>query len=329
MFATHVSNDLYLKLKHALTHALASYEGIKKTNSPIRERVVQALPPNGLSPGPVCVGGGGAGSRTHSERRKWKPQGESAVPAPDRLRAQRSDPESRRPHDSVWHQGVGLPDISQAADVSSDWSNHLGKLAVRTEAECPCVQRPRTSPRRSPPGRRLGGRPPEPRPRVFLAVLCVHPRLQTTIPRWQENRVSLHHGTLRSEDREPPPCSTAWVNLADVTLSRSHAALRPEAGDLNAQVQLGAGARGVAKGLRGGGRYSQPALGGICQGCPLGTNPSTVSSGSVRFNTNSVSMERDPPEKHTGGRRRWAPEARRGPGNAGGRHPPRTTPSLS
>lgn len=67
MFATHVSNDLYLKLKHALTHALASYEGIKKTNSPIRERVVQALPPNGLSPGPVCVWGGQGAAPTRRD----------------------------------------------------------------------------------------------------------------------------------------------------------------------------------------------------------------------------------------------------------------------
>lgn len=62
MFATHVSNDLYLKLKHTLTHALASYEGIKKTNSPIRESCASTSPKRALPRARVWGGGGGQGA---------------------------------------------------------------------------------------------------------------------------------------------------------------------------------------------------------------------------------------------------------------------------
>lgn len=43
------------------------------------------------------------------------------MPSPDRLRAKHHEPESHRPHSPVWQEGVGFPDITQAADASSDW----------------------------------------------------------------------------------------------------------------------------------------------------------------------------------------------------------------
>lgn len=83
MFATHVSNDLYLKLKHTLTHALASYEGIKKTNSPIRESCASTSPKRALPR--ARVWGGGAGREPH-------PLGETQMETSGRVRCARTRP---------------------------------------------------------------------------------------------------------------------------------------------------------------------------------------------------------------------------------------------
>lgn len=152
------------------------------------------------------------------------------MPSPDRLRAKHHEPESHRPHSPVWQEGVGFPDITQAADASSDWCTWGDGSDDRSRMSlCPvtsqfcCEAGAHREGVRASTGAQAEG---------ILGGTVRHtpPQLETTDPHWQGSR-----GTLQGEDGEPLLGSMVWVHLADVTLSESYVPLRSEAGDLSAR----------------------------------------------------------------------------------------------